>query len=343
MSEKNPSLSSNAYQSFLSDLKKRIRTAQLKAARSVNRELVLLYWQIGADILERQEAEGWGSKIIGTLSKDLRQAFPEIKGFSPRNLKYMRAFAESWPDRQFVQEVLAQIPWYHNITLLEKIKDREQLLWYVQKTVENGWSRNVLVHQIESRLWERQGKAISNFAETLPSPQSDLAQQTIKDPYVFDFLTLTDGYNERELESGLVEHVTQFLLELGAGFAYVGRQVLLQVSDQDFFLDLLFYHTHLHCYVVIELKAGDFKPEYAGKLNFYLKAVDELIRREGDQPTIGLLLCKNSDRLVAEWALSDVNKPIGISEYQLTHELPDEIQSSLPSIEQIEAELMGDE
>ncbi|MEL6353631.1 MAG: PDDEXK nuclease domain-containing protein [Cyanobacteria bacterium J06627_28] len=343
MSEKDFSLSSSTYQSFLSDLKKRIQTAQSKAVRSVNRELVLLYWQIGSDILQRQETAGWGSKVIGKLSEDLRQAFPDMKGFSPRNLKYMRTFAESWPDQKFVQEVLAQIPWYHNITLLEKIKDHERLIWYVQKTVENGWSRNVLVHQIESRLWERQGKAVSNFAETLPSPQSDLAQQTLKDPYVFDFLTLTDDYNERELENGLVEHVTQFLLELGAGFAYVGRQVLLQVGDQDFFVDLLFYHTHLHCYVVIELKVGDFKPEYAGKLNFYLKAVDELMRKSGDAQTIGLLLCKKRDRLVAEWALSDVNKPIGISEYEITRDLPEEIKGSLPSIEEIEAELMKGE
>jgi len=234
------------------------------------------------------------------------------------------------------------IPWGHNLKIISKSQSIEEALFYVKNTIKYGWSRAVLTHQIDSKLWQRKGKAISNFSKTLPATQSDLAQQTLKDPYVFDFLNLTNEYNERALEQGLVQHITQFLLELGAGFAYIGKQVPLQVGKRNFFLDLLFYHTQLHCYVVIELKTTDFEPEHAGKLNFYIKAVDEQLRKKGDQPTIGILLCKEKDKLVAEYALSDINKPIGVSEYQLTQSLPENLKSSLPSIDQIEAELFGD-
>ncbi len=284
------------YPAFLTELKERIRTAQVKAALAVNRELVLLYWQIGRDILLRQQEAGWGAKVIDRLARDLRAAFPEMKGFSPRNLKYMRAFAEAYPDEPFVQAVLAQITWYHNIAILEKIAAPKQREWYIRQTVEHGWSRNVLVLQIESRLFERQGTAPTNFARTLPTPQSDLAQQILKDPYAFDFLTLDKDAHERDLERGLLAHLRQFLLELGAGFAFVGSQYHLHVGDSDFFLDLLFYHTRLHCYVVVDLKMGKFTPGDAGQLNFYLSAADDLLRTDGDGPTIGLLLCKTKER-----------------------------------------------
>ena len=335
------SLVPSGYPVFLTDLKERIRAAQVKAALTVNRELVLLYWQIGREILLRQRNEGWGARVIDRLSRDLRAAFPDMKGFSPRNLKYMRAFAEAYPDEPFVQAVLAQITWYHNIAILEKVADRKQREWYIRNTVEHGWSRNVLVHQIESRLMERQGSAPSNFARTLPAPQSDLAQQILKDPYAFDFLTLDKDAHERDLERGLLEHLRQFLLELGAGFAFVGSQHHLQVGDSDFFIDLLFYHVKLHCYVVVELKARAFRPEDAGKLNFYLSAVDDLLRTEGDGPTLGLLLCKTKDAAVAEYALRDMGKPLGIAEYRVQEMLPEAYRGSLPTIAELEAELTG--
>lgn len=328
------------YKSLLGDLKKRIRNAQLRAARAANHELVLLYWHIGNEILQRQNKEGWGTKIIERLGRDLKQEFPDIKGFSPRNIKYMRAFAETYPDRQFVQEVLAQITWYHNLTLIEKIKDGSERLWYIRKTIENGWSRNVLVLQIEGGLYHRQGKAVTNFKQTLPSPQSDLAKQTLKDPYVFDFLSLTQKHDEKELERGLTEHLQKFLIELGAGFAFVGRQYHIEVGKDDFYIDLLFYHLKLRCYVVIELKKGKFQPAYAGQLNFYLNAVDDKLRHPDDQPSIGLVLCQDRNRIVAEYALKGIEKAIGVSEYQLTRALPENLKSSLPTIEELEAELI---
>lgn len=327
------------YHTVLKDLKERIRQAQVKAALAVNKELVLLYWHIGKEILTRQDREGWGTKVIERLADDLRKEFPGMKGLSPRNIKYMRMFAENWPEEQFVHQLGAQIPWKHNVLIIEKIKEPKIRKWYVQKTIKHGWSRAVLWHQIESDLHNREGKIISNFKETLPPAQSDLAQETLKDPYVFDFIGLTETYTERELEYSLTQHITQFLLELGAGFAYIGKQVPLQVGSKEFFIDLLFYHTRLHCHVVIELKTKDFEPEHAGKLNFYIRAVDELIKHPEDKPTIGLLLCKNRDHLVAEWSLKDIHAPIGISEYQLTNKLPAELQSSLPTVEQIESEL----
>ena len=329
----------SGYPAFLTELKERIQTTQVMAALSVNRELVLLYWQIGREILLRQGSEGWGAKVIDRLSRDLRAAFPEMKGFSPRNLKYMRAFAQAWPDERFVQQAAALIPWFHNVAILEKIAAPEQREWYVRQTVQYGWSRNVLGLQIESRLFERQGSAPTNFARTLPAPQSDLAQQILKDPYTFDFLTLDKDAHERDLERGLLEHLRQFLLELGAGFAFVGSQYHLRVGDSDFFLDLLFYHVKLHCYVVVELKVGAFRPEDAGKLNFYLSAVDDLLRTEGDGPTLGLLLCRTKDSTVAEYALRDVGKPLGIAEFRLGEALPESLKGTLPTIEELEAEL----
>ncbi|MCC7151886.1 MAG: DUF1016 family protein [Rubrivivax sp.] len=327
------------YAAWLADLKARIHSAQQRATLAVNRELVLLYWQIGHDILDRQNREGWGAKVIERLAQDLRNAFPDMKGFSPRNLKYMRAFAEAWPDEPFVQEVLAQLPWYHQLALLDKLGTADERRWYAAKAIEHNWSRNVLVMQIETRLLARQGQAVTNFPVSLPKPQSDLASESLKDPYRFDFLGLTEEAREREIEHALVKHVTAFLLELGAGFAYVGRQVLLTVGGDEFFIDLLFYHLKLRCYVVIELKAGAFKPEHLGQLGFYLTAIDRDKKGEHDNPTIGLLLCKTKNKVVAEYALSDKAQPMGIAEYRLVESLPAELQTSLPSIEQIEQAL----
>jgi predicted nuclease of restriction endonuclease-like (RecB) superfamily len=343
MSDKPTSLTPppEGYADWLADLKGRIHTAQQRATLAVNRELVLLYWHIGRDILARQSAQGWGTKVIERLAHDLREAFPEMKGFSPRNLKYMRAFAQAWPDAEFVQGVLAQLPWYHQLALLDKLGSPESRRWYAAKAIEHNWSRNILVMQIETRLLERSGTAVTNFAASLPKPQSDLARESLKDPYRFDFLGLTDEAQEREIENALVKHVTEFLLELGAGFAFVGRQVLLDVGGDEFFIDLLFYHLKLRCYVVIELKGGKFKPEHLGQLGFYLTAVDAQIKHPQDAPTIGLLLCKSKNKVVAEYALRDKSQPMGIAEYKLLESLPAELQTSLPSIEQIERELEG--
>jgi len=332
----------DGYADWLAELKTRIHDAQQRATLAVNRELVLLYWQIGRDILARQAAQGWGAKVIERLSQDLRAAFPEMRGFSPRNLKYMRAFAEAWPDEQFVQEVLAQLPWYHQLALLDKLPGPETRKWYAAKAIEHNWSRNILVMQIEMRLLERSGKALTNFALTLPEPQSDLARESLKDPYRFDFLGLTDESQERAVENALIKHVTEFLLELGAGFAFVGRQVLLNVGGDEFFIDLLFYHLRLRCYVVIELKGGKFKPEHLGQLSFYLTAVDEQVKHSQDNPTIGLLLCKSKNQVVAEYALRQNMQPLGVAEYKLIESLPPELASDLPSIEQIERELSGE-
>lgn len=327
------------YDELLRDLKTRIAQAQVRAALAVNRELVVLYWSIGRDILVRQQQQGWGAKVIERLAKDLRRAFPEMKGFSRTNLLYMRAFAAAYPDEQFVQQVAGQIPWFHNCKLLDKVKDPPEREWYIRQTIQHGWSRAVLEMQIETNLYRRQGKATTNFERTLPAPQSDLARQLLKDPYNFDFLTLGEEAHERDLERGLVEHIREFLLELGVGFAFVGSQYHMEIGDQDFYLDLLFYHLRLRAYVVIELKMTAFKPEYAGKMNFYLSAVDDLLRHEQDQPSIGLILCKTKNKVVAEYALRDTRKPIGVSSFQLTESLPEKLQGSLPTIEELEAEL----
>jgi predicted nuclease of restriction endonuclease-like (RecB) superfamily len=330
------------YGPWLAELKGRIHAAQQRAALAVNGELVLLYWQIGRDILARQGREGWGTKVIERLALDLRNAFPDMRGFSPRNLKYMLSFAEAWPDGEFVQQAAARLPWFHLCTLIDKLKTRPEREWYLAKAIEHNWSRNVLVMQIETRLHERSGQAVTNFAERLPAPLSDLARESLKDPYRLDFLGIGEESQERAIEDAIVHHITRFLLELGAGFAFVGRQVHLEVGGEDFFIDLLFYHLKLRCYVVVELKAGAFKPEHAGQLGFYLTAVDEQMRAEHDSPTIGLLLCKSKNKVVAEYALRDSSKPIGIAEYQLIEALPADLQTSLPSIESIEQALAGD-
>lgn len=299
----------------------------------------MLYWQIGRDVLVRQAEQGWGAKVIERLSHDLRTAFPDMKGFSPRNLKYMRQFAEAWPEESIVQQVVAQLPWGHNLVLLTKVKDPEQRAAYANAVIEHGWSRNVLSLQIDGRHLERTGKAVTNFDVRLPAADSDLARQALKDPYLFDFLSIGDKATEREVEAALVEHMTQFLLELGAGFAFVGRQVNIEVGGDDFFLDLLFYHLKLRCYVVIELKAGKFKPEHLGQLSFYLTAVDAQVKDEQDKPTIGILLCQTKNKVVAEYALRENAQPLGIAAYELVSSLPSDLQTSLPSIEQIEQEL----
>jgi predicted nuclease of restriction endonuclease-like (RecB) superfamily len=314
------------YESWLGHLKHTIQATQVRAALSVNKELINLYWQIGSDILERQQQQGWGSKVIDRLAQDLKKAFPDLKGFSARNLKYMRKFAEAWPDSEFVQQPAAQLPWFHICTIMDKLKQPEARLWYMQKTVEQGWSRNVLVHQIENKLIAREGQAITNFAQNLSEAHSELARQTLKDPYIFDFLSLAENAKERDIEAALTQHISQFLLELGAGFAFVGKQVHLEVGGDDFYLDLLFYHLKLRCYIVIELKTGDFKPEHTGQLNFYLSAVDSQIKTKQDEPTIGLLLCKSRNKIVAEYALRDNSKPIGIAEYQLANALPKDLE-----------------
>ncbi len=339
MAEKNLPQTIEGYDRLLKGLKERIRQAQVQAALSVNQGLILLYWQVGRRISEEMNRRGWGANVVVRLSQDLKSAFPEMKGFSPRNLRYMRSFAEAYADQQFLQQSVAKIPWGHNVRILDHVKKDTERRWYVQQTIQHGWSREVLVLQIESRLYQRQGKAISNFEQTLPDPQSDLANQVLKDPYAFDFLSLDSAAHERDIERSLVDHIQRFLLELGIGFAFVGRQYHLEVAEQDFYIDLLFYHLRLRCFVVVELKAIEFKPEYAGKMNFYLSVVDELLRHSDDQPSIGLILCKKQNKLMAEYALRDVNKPIGISEFRLTEALPDKLQGQLPTIEELEAEL----
>jgi predicted nuclease of restriction endonuclease-like (RecB) superfamily len=332
------------YAEFFAELKKRIARERIKAVLSANSTLVLMYWDIGQDILERQKKEGWGARVIDRLSSDLKKAFPDMTGFSPRNLKYMRTFAESWPDRAFVQRTVAQLPWRSNLTLLEKLSNPETRLWYAQKALELGMGKDMLAIQIDTRLHERQGKAINNFPAALPPSNSDMAAQIFKDPYIFDFLGTADPRREAELEQKLIDHIQQFLLELGQGFAFVGRQVPLEVGGSDYYLDLLFYHLKLRCYVVIELKAGQFEPSHVSQLNFYLNVVDDLLRHPDDKPSVGLLLVKDKDQMVVEYSLAGYGKPIGVAQWerQITQSLPDELKSSLPTIEQIEAELGGE-
>ncbi len=333
------------YVAWVSDLKQQFRQMQQKAIIQVNASLLTFYWQLGEQIIQQQAKTAWGDGFLEQLSRDLMSEFPEMKGFSVRNLKYMRQWRRFYDgmidetNRQQLVAELSQIPWGHHIVLISKCKNQQVAKFYLTKTKEFGWSRNVLLHHIDSGLYEREGNALSNFAQTLPPIQSDLAQQTFKDPYLFDFLSLGTAHSERELENALVKHITDFLVELGAGFAYVGKQVHLEVGDQDFYLDLLFYHLKLRAYVVIELKAGEFKPEYAGKLSFYLSAVDAQLKTEQDQPTIGLLLCKTKNKVIAEYTLRDNARPIGIAEYQLAQALPKDLEDKLPSIALIESEL----
>lgn len=345
------------YKAWIIDLKNRFQQAQIKAAVKVNSTLLEFYWELGSDIVEKQKTAKWGSGFLKQVSADLMHEFPDVKGFSEPNLKHIRNWwnfynakkiTACYPNSgttcsQIAKQLVSQIPWGQNIVIISKCKTVEEALFYVKETIGNGWSRAVLTHQIESGLYARSGKAITNFDTHLPQPQSDLAQQLLKDPYNFEFLTLTKDFKERELERGLIEHIAQFLLELGAGFAYVGRQVPLAVGNREFFIDLLFYHTKLRCYIVVELKAVEFEPEFAGKLNFYLNAVDGELKHEQDAPTIGILLCKNKDKMVAEYALKNVQTPMGVSEYEITESLPQNLKSALPSIEEIEAELSSED
>jgi len=336
------------YPELLKQLKEQIRNAQTKAALSVNEEMIQLYWNIGRQIVERQDVEGWGAQVTKKLSKDLINAFPKMRGFSDANLRRMKAFYEAHAIcaqavRKLEEDEIRsffRIPWGHNIALLQKLSCNNERLWYARKTIDHGWSRAILTIQIESKLFHRQGNATTNFHKTLPSPHSDLAHQALKDPYAFDFLTMGDDALERELEQGLIDHIQQFLVELGAGFAFVGRQFPVHVEDTDYFLDLLFYHYKLRCFCVIELKTTEFKPEYAGKMNFYLAAVDEQLKHPDDEPTIGMVLCKGKKKITVEYALRMCQAPIGVSSYetQLLETLPDNLKGSLPTIEEIEEE-----
>lgn len=362
------------FAALLADVKGRIQASQMRAVLAVNSELVRLYWDIGRIIAARQQREGWGTAVIPRLALKLKNELPGLKGFSERNIKRMLAFHRDYPDApaiarqaaaqlpesaevaqpvaqvipspkvpqpvaQLRESLLWSVPWAHHVILMDKVPDLFARCWYMQQALANGWSRNVLALQVEARAHARHGKAVSNFAALLPAPQSDLAQQTLKDPYIFDFLTLTEPFQERELETELVRHLEKFLIELGQGFAFVGRQYRLDVGDEDFYIDLLFYHLRLRAFVVIELKKGKFKPEYAGKLNFYCNVVNDRLKHQADAPTIGLILCQTRDQLLAEYSFAGIDKPIGISTYELTRALPARLQSALPTVEEIEAEL----
>ena len=328
------------YHSLLQDIKLAIRQAQVRATFAVNAEMILLYWETGKMIAERQSQEGWSSKVIPNLAKDLKNEFTDLKGYSERNLGRMLAFYKEYSDKSILPQPVAKLPWGHNIILIEKEKDFKTRIWYAQQCIENQWSRDALANQIKNKLYDRQGKAISNFSNTLPEAFSALAQQTLKDPYIFDFLSLDTNYREKDIENQLIQHVSKFLLELGKGFAFVGQQFHLKLAENDYYLDLLFYHTRLKCYVVIELKNTKFQPEYTGKLNFYLSAVDSLVKMPDDNPTIGLLLCKEKNTIEAEFALRDINKPIGVSEYLIAENLPENLKSSLPTIDELENEFI---
>lgn len=337
------------YNNLLTDIKQRIRQAQTKALLSANSEMISMYWDIGKMLVAKQQTAGWGASVIPKLSKEIHNELPEIKGFSERNIGRMIAFYREYPDAQTIlpqpvaklpdQALLFSIPWGHHILLLEKLKDRAIRYWYMAQIAANGWTRDTLASMIKSDLYNRQGQLADNFDKTLPQPQSEMARQALKDPYIFDFLTLAEPFAERELETELIKHLEKFLIELGAGFAFVGRQYHLVISEKDFYVDLLFYHLRLRCFIVIELKKGDFKPEYAGKMNFYCSAVDDLLKHPTDQQTIGLILCETKDKVFAEYALRDIHKPIGVSEYELTRALPENLKGSLPSIEELEAEM----
>jgi predicted nuclease of restriction endonuclease-like (RecB) superfamily len=330
------------YQDWLNTIKQRVVSARLRVALAANRELIHFYRELGAQIAEKQAQSQWGERLIPQLSADLQKAFPELKGLSTSNLKYCLRFYQFYATAATTplgQQPVDQIPWGHNILIFTKCSSVAEAGFYIAQTIEQGWSRDVLALQLKSRLYERAGKAVTNFSRTLPAPQSDLAQQTLKDPYTFDFMALTAPYNERDVEHQLTQHITQFLLELGKGFAFIGRQYLLKIADNDYYLDLLFYHVILKCYVVVELKNRRFIPEYAGKLNFYLSAVDSLLKRDDDQPSIGLLLCRDKNNIEVEFALRDMNKPMGVSEYTLVENLPDNLKGALPTVEEIEQQL----
>ncbi len=333
------------YAETLKALQERIRTAQIKASLSVNEKLLELYWDIGKTIVKKQKEEGWGSKVIDRMSKDLKAAFPRMTGLSSRNMLYMKQFAESYPDFAITQQAVAKIPWGHNVILMDRIKDVKKRLWYVHKTIENGWSREVLETWIDSNLYRRHGKAITNFKATMPKAQSDLANEILKDPYHFDFLPMKEDADERAIEEGLVAHMQKLLTELGIGFAFVGRQHKIEVEGEDYLIDLLFYHYKLRRFIVVELKNTAFKPEYAGKMAFYLAAVNSTLKHPDDEPAIGMILCRSGKRLVIEYALSETRKSIGVATYKtkVVESLPEDLKDNLPSVEQIEAELKKDQ
>ena len=336
------------YKDWLQDLKGKIQQSQIKAAIQVNSELLRLYWQIGKDIVEKQAQAKWGDGFLQTLSADLCKEFPTMKGFSYRNLKSIRQWYLFYNQldiigKQLVSQLevsLFSIPWGHHIMIMQRCKNTQEALFYVHKTIENHWSRSVLEHQIALNLYVRQGKAITNFQHQLPPAMSDLAQELTKDPYIFDFLSITENYTEKELQQYLEDNMTKFLLELGKGFCFYGKQVHINVGGDDFYIDLLFYNAHLHCYVVVELKTTKFKPEHIGQLKFYVTAVNKQLRTEGDAPTIGLLICKDKNNVIAEYTLEDIHNPIEVSSYKLFDELSKDYQSSLPSIEEIEKRLL---
>ncbi len=330
------------YADWLTSLKKQIAGARQRAVLSANEEQIRLYHRIGTEILERQQRDGWGAKVIDRVAADLQAEFPDMKGLSSRNLKYMKYFAEHCPDLKIGQQSAAQLPWFHLVILFTQVSGSVERAWYAAEAIAHSWPRVTLEMQIKSKLYLRQGAAITNFDQRLTPPHADLATQILKDPYHFDFLGLGDEAHERDIENALIRHITRFLLELGAGFAFIGRQFRLEVGGDEFFIDLLFYHTRLKCYVVVELKATAFKPEHAGQLNFYLAAVDAQMKAPDDKPTIGLLLCRTKNRLVAEYALSGIEKPMGVAEYELVRALPKPLDTNLPSIEEIEAELSRD-
>jgi len=331
------------YKQWIIELKGKIQSSQLKAAVSVNKELLSLYWELGKSISQKIIISNWGAGVVESLSKDLGKEFPRQKGFSRSNLfsmkKWYEFYSNSTGDDEKVQQLVGQIPWGHNVLIISKSDSVKEALFYCKKTIENNWSRSVLIHQIEIEFFLRQGKAINNFESTLPEPHSELAIETLKDPYKFDFLTLQEKAVEKDIEKQLVEHITSFLLELGAGFSFVGRQVPVMIDKRDFYIDLLFYHIKLKCYVVIELKTIEFKAEFAGKMNLYLSAVDDSMKSETDNPTIGLLLCQSKSKIVAEYALRGMTQPIGVAEYELNKAIPKKFKSNLPTIKEIEEEL----
>jgi predicted nuclease of restriction endonuclease-like (RecB) superfamily len=341
MASRRPLILPENYGEFLESLKQRVRSSQVRAALAVNQEMIMLYWHIGQEISSNVNKKRWGSKVIEQLSKDLKQEFPEMSGFSPRNLQYMRSFAIAYSDESIVQRVVARLPWGHNVSLLDKLEIQEERLWYAQKTLENGWSRDVLVLQITTGLYNRIGGALTNFQQALPPAQSDLVNQILKSPYNFEFLSLTSDVQEKDLERGLITHIKDFLMELGVGFAFLGSQYPIVVDDKEYKLDLLFYHARLHCYIVIELKIGDFEPEFSGKMNFYVSAVDHLLKTEEDKPTIGIILCGSKTKTTVEFALQDLQKPIGVATYQLKTHLPKSLENSLPTAEQLEIEMQA--
>lgn len=339
-------ISTKEYAQILSDILQKIHKAQIKAAVAANKELALLYWSIGKVITEQQEKNGWGTNFIEKLANDLQNRLPGIAGFSRSNLFRMKAFFDAYSkSRTAVRQIdnlpIFSIPWGHNVILLERIKDVEQRLWYAQKAIENGWSRSMLESWIESDLYNRQGKALTNFKDQLPKPHSDIAHQTLKDPYLFDFLILHTEYAEHEMEQALIDHIQKFLLELGQGFAFIGRQIHLHVGNKDYYIDLLFYHLKLRCFIIVELKAREFDPRDTGQIGFYLSAVDDVMKQSEDKPTIGLILCKNKDNLTVEYALRASSKPIGVASYQtkIVESLPKDLKGSLPTVKEIEAEL----